>query len=421
MTDDANGGTEEDPKLQRDFGKKVPRSSTWGMMVAEMATTDLAARAGAGIEYQQSTQNATFVLCGAAANTDSARCTEGFVRDMLRRSYKGKSVTVDVPASVQKELSDKLFRPYVALLRMEFGLSDAQYQRFGKLFLELTEGLTPAAHDVIRLFAGNTGNKMQPFEALYLAKAREEASIPGLKAATLESPDCGGVSWFARGPGAIVDPLFALADNAFGFIRMVTAGILTPEHIPTAVHFTSTDPGLLASLVTAGDHHSKPAGGWSAIAGLLARRGLLAGDAKAVLKKIGNARWSVDAATGAKAATAHVTVMYGPCPFHWYGCPERQREDENPFEAAIRGRLEAGDGYEAKLVRETLELDTDASFNSYPWFDLGLYLYVDKATEILSAGIDGISGTTRGFLGSANTGWLSLSPRYLRQVPSSFW
>jgi hypothetical protein len=206
---------------------------------------------------------------------------------------------------------------------------------------------------------------------------------------------------------------------------MVRAGILTPEHVPTTVYVTSTDADLVTALTAAADLRTQQAEGRAAAAKLLAAKGLLGGDAGLVLNQIGYARWAVDPPApaegqqAARAATAHLTLMLGPCPYSWFGCPARQEDGESIFETGLRWpKSRAPSTPEAKLVQDILELPVDADFTTLPFYDLGLYLYIDKASELLSAGIDAIGGTTRGFLGSANLGWLSYSARYLRQIIS---
>ena len=223
------------------------RSCSWSMLLSELAVADWAAPAGAKVrkaaklaqkvgptyafysciptgmhgptcifwanltpfsrkvQYVHDTQDAMLKLGETAAGAAGAAATQAFYREMLRRDQKrGGAMTVDVPKAAMEELSRSLFRPFASILRMEWGLSDVQYSRFGKLFVELAGPLSEEAKEVIRLFAGKTGSDQQPFEALYLAKAREDRAVPGLTTAIMNSKNCGGTTWFARGPGAII-------------------------------------------------------------------------------------------------------------------------------------------------------------------------------------------------------------------------
>ena len=56
-------------------------------------------------------------------------------------------------------LAHGLFRPYASALRMEWGLSDAKYNRFGQLFKSIASTLSPGAQAVVQLFAGSSGSK----------------------------------------------------------------------------------------------------------------------------------------------------------------------------------------------------------------------------------------------------------------------
>ena len=54
---------------------------------------------------------------------------------------------------------------------------DAEYERFGKLFVQLAQLLSPEAQEHVKTICGKSGNELNPFEALYLAKARADAAI----------------------------------------------------------------------------------------------------------------------------------------------------------------------------------------------------------------------------------------------------
>ena len=126
-----------------------------------------------------------------------------------------------------------------------------------------------------------------------------------------------------------MDMMYALGDNAYGFFRMVTAGVLVPERIWTAVHLRVTDRATVDTLRKAADFRNNQELGISAIAELLV--GKLTDpdvpsdsnaepvylDAARTKAEIGYARWAVSASP----TYADITVRFGPCAYHWFGCP----------------------------------------------------------------------------------------------------
>ena len=101
-----------------------------------------------------------------AATAAGAAATQAFYREMLRRDQKrGGTMTVDVPKAAMEELSLSLFRPFASILRMEWGLSDVQYSRFGKLFVELAGPLSVSRSSLhLKSFIGKSWIMAHPYK-----------------------------------------------------------------------------------------------------------------------------------------------------------------------------------------------------------------------------------------------------------------
>ena len=96
------------------------------------------------------------------------------------------------------------------------GWSDESYMRFKRTWMEFVHQLTPPAQLVVKKYLGGKhGDKLDPWPGKDWANDWAEATIPGLRSSILEVPDCGGVSYLGRGPGAMVDPAYLFTDNNF--------------------------------------------------------------------------------------------------------------------------------------------------------------------------------------------------------------
>jgi hypothetical protein len=265
--------------------------------------------------------------------------------------------------------------------------------RFKRTWMEFVHQLPPPAQLVVKTYLGGKhGDKLDPWPGKNWANDWAEAAIPGLRSSILEVSDCGGVSYFGRGPGAMVDPAYLFTDNNFGFLRFVKTGIAKPELIPIVVQVQTTDAPVVAALLaidgtTWFNLRIKQAEAIAAVKPL--HEGTQFEDPRAtagffprfapVAPEVGYIRWAVDAAAGGRPALAHVTMMFGPCPYQWYGCAERQRPEESPFDTAQRMSKAAADkGPEAAYVRALLATSTDTT-RFYEYWDMHLQLYMDGA------------------------------------------
>ena len=189
-------GVEELGPIPRDVGAHWERSASWAVLVTELAVSKWAARAGTTSQHHIASTHKCFLKLGeVGARATGLAASRKFYEDMLCTASESGDIALTVTPATMEELSEKLFRPYASTLRMEWGLSDAKYQRFGKLFKSIAGTLSAEAQAVVHLFTGSSGSTLQPFESLHLAKGRQERAIPGLTEAIYPSVDCGGVTY----------------------------------------------------------------------------------------------------------------------------------------------------------------------------------------------------------------------------------
>jgi hypothetical protein len=129
--------------IPRDQGANVERSVSWAFKITELATASWVTRAGSEERYVTQTCKAFFKLGETAVGKQGVQASQAFFENMLDKAGCGRRIPV--PDGVMKELSEKLFKPYASQLRMEWGLSDAKYSRFGAIFKTMAERLSPAA------------------------------------------------------------------------------------------------------------------------------------------------------------------------------------------------------------------------------------------------------------------------------------